>query len=234
MEKIRIEDLKYEDFIKEDNIYGVIFLIREEKNNLFKKIEDKSDCLRLTLSELDNTYSDYKVLKVNSVKELQQYVDRLSNNPDGLLYAEAYYGKESFKDEEDFEYTKENYKGSEYGYFSKFFILDNCHDFCIPNVIYDIKYATVIYNTFFDRDINELLGDVDWLLNNFNMNDKVWKRILNEVKENYTKLMIKFQHTFINDCWINMHRECIENDYCFEYKELLSKYDRLLSLIGEN
>lgn len=106
MEKIRIEDLKYEDFIKEDNIYGVVFLIREEKNNLFKKIEDKSDCLRLTLSELDNTYSDYKILKVNSVKELQQYVDKLSNNPDSLLYAEAYYGKESFKDKEDLRIRK--------------------------------------------------------------------------------------------------------------------------------
>ena len=42
--------------------------------------------------------------------------------------------------------------------------------------------------------------------------------------------MIKFQHTNINDCWIDMHRECIENDYCFEYKELLNKYDKLLSL----
>lgn len=27
MEKVRIEDLKYEDFIKEDNIYGVVFFI---------------------------------------------------------------------------------------------------------------------------------------------------------------------------------------------------------------
>lgn len=233
MEKIRIEDLKYEDFIKEDDIYGVVFLFREEKNNLFKKIEDKSDCLRLTLSELDNTYSDYKVLKINSVKELQQYVDKLSNNPDGLLYAEAYYGKESFKDEEDFEYTKENYKGSEYGYISKFFILDTCYDFCIPNVIYDTKYAITIYDMYFYRDINELLGDVDWLLDNFDMNNKIWQSTFEEVKENYTNLMIKFQHTFINDSWINMHRECIENDYCFEYKELLNKYDKLLSLIDE-
>ena len=36
MEKVRIEDLKYEDFIKEDNIYGVVFLYREEKDTLFK------------------------------------------------------------------------------------------------------------------------------------------------------------------------------------------------------
>lgn len=86
---------------------------------------------------------------------------------------------------------------------------------------------------FFYRDINELLGDIDWLLNNFNIEDKVWKSTFNEVKENYTSLTNKFGHTFINDSWINIHRECIENDYCFEYKELLNKYDRLLNLIGE-
>lgn len=233
MEKIRIEDLKYEDFIKEDNIYGVVFLFNEERNNLFKKIEDKSDGLRLILSEIDNAYSDYKVLKVNSVNELQQYVDKLSNNPDGLLYAEAYYGKESFENKGDFEYIKENYIGSEYGYISEFFILDTSKDFCIPNVIYDTKYAATIYDMFFYRDINELLGDIDWLVDNFNMNSKTWQRIFEEVKENYTNLMIKFQHTFINDCWINMHRECIENNYCFEYKELLNKYDRLQTLINE-
>ena len=83
---------------------------------------------------------------------------------------------------------------------------------------------------FFDRDINELLGDVDWLLDNFDIYNKIWQSTFEEVKENYTNLMIKFQHTNINDCWIDMHRECIENDYCFEYKELLNKYDKLLSL----
>lgn len=31
MEKIRIEDLKYEDFIDIDNIYGVVFLFNEER-----------------------------------------------------------------------------------------------------------------------------------------------------------------------------------------------------------
>lgn len=233
MEKIRIEDLKYEDFIKEDNIYGVVFLYEEERRNLFKKIEDTSNYLRLTLSEIDSDYDDCMVVKVNSVNELQQYVDKLSNNPDGLLYAEGYYRKENFENKGDFEYVKEHYLGSEVGYISEFFILDTSYDFCIPNVNYAIKYANTIYNMFFYRDINELLEDIDWLLNNFNIIDKVWKSTFDEVKENYTNLMIKFQHTFINDSWINMHRECIENDYCFEYKELLNKYDRLLNLIGE-
>lgn len=233
MEKVRIEDLKYEDFIKEDNIYGVVFLYREEKNTLFKKIEDKSDCLNLTLSEIDGDYYDYMVIKVNSVNELQQYVDKLSNNPDGLLYAEGYYRKENFENKEDFEYAKENYLGSEAGYISEFFILDTSYDFCIPNVNYAIKYANVIYDMFFYNDINDLLMDIDWLFNNFNMENKVWKSTFNEVKENYTSLMTKFQHVFINDSWINMHRECIENDYYYEYKELLNKYDKLLNLIGE-
>lgn len=233
MEKVRIEDLKYEDFIKEDNIYGVVFLYREERNTLFKKIKDKSDSLELSLSEIDGDYYDYMVLKVNSVKELQQYVDKLSNNPDELLYAEGYYRKENFENKEDFEYAKEHYLGSEAGYISEFFILDTSYDFCIPNVIYDTKYAATIYDMFFYRDINELLGDIDWLLDNFNMDDRVWKMTFDEVKENYTSLMNKFQHTFIDGSWINMHRECIENDYCFEYKELLNKYDRLLNLVGE-
>ena len=233
MEKVRIADLKYEDFIKEDNIYGVVFLYREERCNLFKKIEDASNYLNLTLSEIDSDYEDYNVFKVNSINELQQYVDKLSNNPDALLYAEGYYRKENFESKEDFEYAKEHYLGSEAGYISEFFILDTSYDFCIPNVNYAIKYVNTIYDMFFYRDINELLGDIDWLLDNFNMEDKVWKSTFEEVKENYTSLMNKFGHTFINDSWINMHRACIENDYCFEYKDLLNKYDKLLNLIGE-
>lgn len=226
MEKINIEDIKYKNFIKEDNIYGVVFIYNEEENDLFEKIDDKSDYLGLTLIDpCDNDYIDYEILKVNSIKELQQYVDTISNNPDKLLYAEGYYRKECFDDEEDFEYTKKNYR-----YISEFFNLDTSYDYCIPNIIYSTKYAVTIYNMFFDRDINELLGDVDWLLDNFDIYNKIWQSTFEEVKENYTNLMIKFQHTNINDCWIDMHRECIENDYCFEYKELLNKYDKLLSL----
>lgn len=233
MEKVRIADLKYEDFIKEDNIYGVVFLYREEKHTLFKKIKDKSSSLELSLSEIDGDYYDYEVLEVNSVNELQQYVDRLSNNPDDLLYAEGYYRKESFSNKGDFEYAKEHYLGSEAGYISEFFILDTSYDFCIPNVNYAIKYTNVIYDMFFYNDINELTNDIDWLIDNFDINNRVWQSTFDEVKENYTSLMNKFQHVLVNDSWINMHRACIENDYCFEYKELLNKYDKLLNLIGE-
>lgn len=67
MKKINIEDVKYEDFIKED--YGVVFIYNEEGNDLFKKIDDKSDYLGLTLTDYcDNDYIDYEILKVNSIK----------------------------------------------------------------------------------------------------------------------------------------------------------------------
>lgn len=92
MEKINIEDIKYQDFIKEDNIYGVVFIYNEMVGGLFNKIEKGHDYLKLKLSDpTEMDYINYEVIQADSVQEIQDYVDKLSNDSDKLLHAEGYY-----------------------------------------------------------------------------------------------------------------------------------------------
>lgn len=223
MEKINIDDIKYQDFIKEDNIYGVVFIYDEMIGGLFNKIDNGFDYLKLKLSDpTEMDYIDYEVIQADSVQEIQDYVDKLSNDSDKLLHAEGYYQKQNFDDEEDFEYTKKNYR-----YISDFFNTDNDLDYCYPKINYD-KYVPIVYSKFFETETVELLGDVNWLLDNIDSNDKIWKDFFKETKEKYRDLMLKLQNIFLNGYWINMHRKCLQYD-CFGYKDLLVKCDKLLS-----
>ena len=181
MEKINIENIKYENFIKEDNIYGVVFIYDEMIGGLFSKIDNRYDYLKLKLSDpTEMDYIDCEVILVDSVQEIQDYVDKLSNDSDKLLFAEGYYQKQNFDDEEDFEYTKKNYR-----YISDFFNTDNDLSYCYPQINYD-KYVPIVYSKFFETETVELLGDVNWLLDNIDSNDKIWKDFFKETKEKYS------------------------------------------------
>ena len=228
MERIDEKDLKYEDFINPENIYGIIYEYKV-KDSHFAKVDNRGNFIDITLfvNDEDFEYSDFNIFLFDSLNEMQQYVDNLCKDVD-MLHAEGFYQKETFEDEEDFEFAKNDMRRS-----TSLFRLDTDLDYIYPNIDYD-KYATKIYSNYFETDFSELLGDVKWLLNNFEKrDDSVWQSTFNEVKENYLSLLLKFQRVRINDTLIGMHHQCINDDWCYGYKELLNKYDRLLSLIDE-
>lgn len=228
MEKIRIEDLKYKDFINPENIYGIIYEYKV-RNRYFAKVDDKGSFIDITLfvDGEDFEYSDYNIFLFDSLNEMQQYVDNLCKDVD-MLHAEGFYQKETFEDEEDFEFAKNDMR-----YSTSLFRLDTDLNYIYPNIDYN-KYATIVYSNYFETDFVELLEDVKWLLNCFEKrDDSIWQRTFDEVKENYLSLLTKFQRVRINNTLIDMHHQCINDDWCFEYKELLNKYDRLKILTDE-
>lgn len=228
MERINEKDLKYEDFINPENIYGIIYEYKVRDSH-FAKVDNRDDFIDITLfvNDEDFEYSDYNIFLFDSLNEMQQYVDNLCKDVD-MLHAEGFYQKETFEDEEDFEFAKNDIRCS-----TSLFRLDTDLDYIYPNIDYD-KYAITVYSNYFETDFNELLGDVEWLLDNFEKKyDFVWQSTFNEVKENYLSLLVKFQRVRINDTLIDMHHQCINDDWCYGYKELLNKYGRLLGLIDE-
>ena len=228
MEKVDLNKLKYEDFINPENIYGIIYEYKV-RNSHFAKVDNKGSFLDITLfvDDEDFEYSDYNIFLFDSLNEMQQYVDNLCKDVD-MLHTEGFYQKETFEDEEDFEFAKNDMR-----YSTSLFRLDTDLDYIYPNIDYN-KYATIVYSNYFETDFVELLEDVKWLLNCFEKrDDSIWQRTFDEVKENYLSLLTKFQRVRINNTPIDMHHQCINDDWCFGYKELLNKYDRLLNLIDK-
>lgn len=228
MEKVDLNKLKYEDFINPENIYGIVYEYKV-RNSHFAKVDNKGSFLDITLfvDDEDFEYSDYNIFLFDSLNEMQQYVDNLCKDVD-MLHAEGFYQKETFEDEEDFEFAKNDMR-----YSTSLFRLDTDLDYIYPNIDYN-KYATIVYSNYFETDFVELLEDVKWLLNHFEKrDDSVWQRTFDEVKENYLSLLTKIQRVRINDTLIDMHHQCINDDWCYTYKELLNKYDILKTLTDE-
>lgn len=228
MEKVDLNKLKYEDFINPENIYGIVYEYKV-RNSHFAKVDNKGSFLDITLfvDDEDFEYSDYNIFLFDSLNEMQQYVDNLCKDVD-MLHAEGFYQKETFEDEEDFEFAKNDMR-----YSTSLFRLDTDLDYIYPNIDYN-KYATIVYSNYFETDFVELLEDVKWLLNHFEKrDDSVWQRTFDEVKENYLSLLTKIQRVRINDTLIDIHHQCINNDWCYTYKELLNKYDILKTLTDE-
>ena len=228
MEKVDLNKLKYEDFINPENIYGIVYEY-ELRNSHFAKVSDRGNFIDITLfvDGEDVEYTDYNIFLFDSLNEMQQYVDNLCKDRN-MLHAEGFYQKETFENEMDFEFAKNDIRRS-----TSLFRLDTDLNYIYPNIDYN-KYATIVYSNYFETDFIELLGDIEWLLDNFEKrDDSIWQRTFSEVKENYLSLLTKFQRVRINNTSIDMHHECINDDWCFEYKELLNKYDRLLNLIDE-
>lgn len=79
MKEINIKNLKYEDFINPDNIYGFIVSIYCKSKNPFTVIENSENALRLS-TELNNPDDYYSIEKLVLIDDVNTLKDELQNN----------------------------------------------------------------------------------------------------------------------------------------------------------
>lgn len=223
MGKVKIDNIKYNDFKDKNKYYGLVYTYVENIKNHYKVISDETKSLKLRLKQPNvDKYSNYHIFLFKSIQEMQEYIDKLCKDYD-TLYAECYYDKNICDNENDFDYVKDNYKN-----ISQFFVVDKNWTklYIKPNIDYN-KYFIEIYKEFFEPNFKYLINEITNLLIYPNFGDEEWERYLKKTQEKYNNIMIKFNNVYIDNIYINMYEQSIDEGYTMVYNSLLELHNKL-------
>lgn len=214
MKEINIKNLKYEDFINPDNIYGFIVSIYCKSKNPFTVIENSENALKLS-TELNNSDDYYSIEKLILIDDINTLKDELQNNfSDEKDISHHCFLHKNILSKEEFNNTKESSLYVNF-LFDKF----NKDDLVIKKNFE--KYYDLIKENFFSDEfivlcsmINKLydhlldiLAIIDYeedFIYTHKEDIKDYQKKVKKFSERHTSFIKKLNNTFIDDKRIDM------------------------------